>query len=272
MIIDTHVHFGSFIGFEMPQESILYSMEKYHIDYSIVSNSEAAEVDQNQKPIPKELQHSQRECIEKTLAFVRQNPHKIGAALWVKPAAEGANQEFQDLLEENLSDILAIKVHPYHSKIAFDAPQVEAYIKLAQKYHLPVITHTGNGDEDSCVRVFRMAQKYPDVKFIMAHMGLGTDNKEAIDLLAQQPNLYGDTTWVSVESTLAAIKRCGSERILFGSDNPIDGKDTYFCNRTGDRSLYQQYFNEFKGLVSTEDYENIFFKNALRVFNIPIAF
>lgn len=269
MIIDTHVHFGEMLNFSMPEEAVLYSMKKYGISYGIVSNCEAAEVDHEQKPVPKELQHSQDECIEKTILFAKKHPDKIGAALWCKPLTEGATAGFEKMLSENLDVVLAVKVHPFHSKIPFDSPEVEAYIKLAQKYGLPVITHTGNGDEDSCLRVFHMAQKYPDVAFVMAHMGLGTDNLEAIELLSKQPNLYGDTTWVPIKSTLLAIKKCGSEKILFGSDNPIDGKDTYFCNRNGERSLYQQYFNEFKNMVSKEDYENIFFKNAMRVFKIP---
>ena len=75
---------------------------------------------------------------------------------------------------------------------------------------------------------------------------------------------------VPVESTLKAIKKWGSEEILFGSDNPIDGKDTYLHNKTGDRSLYQQYFNEFQAMVSKEDYENIMYKNAERLFGIKI--
>ena len=56
--------------------------------------------------------------------------------------------------------------------------------------------------------------------------------------------------------------------MLFGTDNPIDGKDTLLHNRTGDRSLYQQYFNELKEMISPEDYENLMYKNAVRVFGI----
>lgn len=73
-----------------------------------------------------------------------------------------------------------------------------------------------------------------------------------------------------IESTLKAIQKWGSEKILFGSDNPIDGKDTYLHNPKGDRSLYQQYFNEFKTMVNKADYDNIMYKNAERLFGIKI--
>lgn len=115
-----------------------------------------------------------------------------------------------------------------------------------------------------------MAKKYPNTNFVMVHLGLGSDNKEAIELCKAQKNLYGDTTWVSVKSTLEFIDKCGSERIMFGSDSPIDGKDTYAFNFKGERSLYQEYFGEFKEMISKEDYENIMWRNACRLFSIKL--
>ncbi|MBQ3952796.1 MAG: 23S rRNA (uracil(1939)-C(5))-methyltransferase RlmD [Ruminococcus sp.] len=79
-----------------------------------------------------------------------------------------------------------------------------------------------------------------------AYCGIGTDNKAALDLLGTLPNLYGDTTWVPVSTTVEAIRRYGSKKMLFGTDNPIDGPDTLLHNKTGERSLYQQYFHELR--------------------------
>ena len=95
-----------------------------------------------------------------------------------------------------------------------------------------------------------------------------TVQNEAIDLISKLPNLYGDTTWVSIESTLRFLEVCGDDKIVFGSDAPIDGKDTYLDNGKGDRSLYQAYFNEFKDMVSAETYDKIMYKNAQKLFNI----
>ena len=115
-----------------------------------------------------------------------------------------------------------------------------------------------------------MAKKYPKTKFVMVHMGLGTDNNQAINLISKLPNLYGDTTWVPVQSTLKLIKTAGIEKVFFGSDSPIDGKDTYLCNRNGERSLYQQYFNELKTLISPENYDKLMYENAASVFDIKL--
>ena len=102
----------------------------------------------------------------------------------------------------------------------------------------------------------------------MVHMGLGSDNRQALELLGKLPNLYGDTTWVPISTTIEAIKRYGSGKMVFGSDNPIDGKDTYLRNRWGDPSLYQKYFNEFKSSVTPQQYDDIMYKNAVRLFRL----
>lgn len=246
----------------MPKEFVLASMEKYGIDYSIVSSGEAIEVDHAQKPIPSEFQKGQIEVNEEALDFAKKNPGRIGVLLWIKPSTEGCTLEFENFIIKNRNNILGIKVHPYHSKMHFESAEVEKYIELACKYSLPVVTHTATDEESSPEEVYKVAQKFPDVNFIMAHMGLGSDNKRAIELVSKLPNLYGDTTWVSPENTLEAIKICGIDKILFGTDSPIDGIDTY--------EKYSYYFNEMKNKLSAEDYDKLMYKNAMKLFKIKI--
>lgn len=270
MIIDTHVHIGNMLVFDMPPENVLYSMDKYGIDFSLVSNIECAENDHNGNPVPQDLQKSQNEVLEKTLEFARANSDKIGVMPWLKIRQETPDKKFIKTISDNRDIVYGLKLHPFHSMTAPDDESLESIYRLAAEYSLPVVSHTGGCPEANSLRLYNAAKKHPEVNFVMVHMDLGTDNSQAIELLGKLPNLYGDTTWVPVESTLKAIKKWGSEKILFGSDNPIDGKDTYLHNPKGDRSLYQQYFNEFKAMVSKEDYDNIMYKNAEILFGIKI--
>ena len=268
MIIDTHVHIGTSLNFNMTEEQVLYSMEEYGIDKVIISNSEAASHDHDRKLLPREYQVSAAECLRRCLDFARKNSGRIYVAVWVKPSVERVSRELENLIAENLDLIKAIKFHPYHSGVSFASDACREYIKLAEKYSLAVLTHTGNCEDDSPRRVYEMAKEFPEVPFVMVHLGLGTDNKEAIELCGKCENLYGDTTWVSTASALEFLRVCGDDKLLFGSDNPIDGKDTYKENGFGERSLYQEYFGEFREQVSPETYEKIMSKNAERLFGI----
>lgn len=268
MIIDTHVHIGHMIGFNLKEKDVLSSMEKYGIDFSLVSNIECAEFSHRGQKVPKILQKSQNKVLKNTLEFARRNPDKIGVLAWMKLHNETPDEEFERIIKENRDLIYGIKFHPFHSLTAPDEEKVEPVYELARKYKLPVVSHTGGCEQARSIHLYNAAKAHPDIDFVMVHMDLGTNNREALDLLGKLPNLYGDTTWVPLKTTLEAVKLCGSEKILFGSDNPIDGSDTYEYNKWGERSLYQEYFNEFKKLITPEEYDNIMFKNAQRVFNI----
>jgi uncharacterized protein len=70
-----------------------------------------------------------------------------------------------------------------------------------------------------------LAQEYPEVSFIIPHLGSFADDWRAhlalIDQLVRHPNIYTDTAGVRrFDTLLQALKRSGPEKILFGSDGP----------------------------------------------------
>ncbi len=268
MIIDTHVHFGSILNFNLKKKTVLLAMEKYHVSKAIVSNCQCSEYDHNQRIIPDAKQVPMLTASKAAIDFAKDNPDRIYAAIWVKPHLEQPSAELEYLLKVHLDYVKALKIHPFHSAILFDDPRVETYIALAERLKLPVITHTAKDEGSSCKRVAAMAKKYPNVRFVMAHLGLETDNEEAIRLCAEIPNLYGDTAWVPMESAIKFIKTVGSEKLMFGSDMPIDGLDTYATNKWGQRSMYQDYFTELEGRISSTDFENLMWKNAKEFYGL----
>ncbi len=269
MIIDMHVHIGGEnLGFDMSEAMVLESMEKHHIDVCIISNSDVAEVDHQLNPLPMELQVGQKEALKRSIDFAKTNKGRIYVAFWCKPNTECIDEELDRMIGENREYVVALKVHPYHSNLAFDDDKMIPYLNLAVKYNLPVIVHTGTSYNDSPERVYNMAKKYPGLKFILAHMGLGGDNVLSMDLMAKAENLYADTAWVPLHTTLEVIKRFGSKRIMFGTDSPIDGVDTYYCNKWGEPSLYRQYLGELKNMISSEDYKNLMVNTTKEVFGI----
>jgi len=76
-------------------------------------------------------------------------------------------------------------------------------------------------------------------------------------------NLYLDTSWVKVQATKLAVSVCGSHKVLFGSDSPIDGQDTY--------AFYANYFARDRRLLCKSDWDSVLGKNAVRLFNLQSA-
>jgi predicted TIM-barrel fold metal-dependent hydrolase len=70
-----------------------------------------------------------------------------------------------------------------------------------------------------------LAAEYPDVNFILPHLGSFADEWGAqvafVDHLARHPNIYTDTSGVRrFDVLLDAVRRAGPGKILFGSDGP----------------------------------------------------
>lgn len=70
-----------------------------------------------------------------------------------------------------------------------------------------------------------LAPEYPQIDFIVAHLGSFADDWRAhervIEQLVRYPNVYADTSGVRrFDYLVEAIKRAGARKILFGSDGP----------------------------------------------------
>ena len=68
-----------------------------------------------------------------------------------------------------------------------------------------------------------VASEYPDVDFIIPHLGSFADDwraqREMIDILVRHPNVYVDTSGIRrFDLLLEAIHRAGPSKVLFGTD------------------------------------------------------
>jgi len=110
---------------------------------------------------------------------------------------------------------VGIKVHRH------DAPISREVCEAARAFALPVLY-----DVTGEVSVWELlAQEYPDVNFIIPHLGSFAADWQAqvalIDHLARHPNIYTDTAGVRrFDLLVEAVRRAGARKILFGSDGP----------------------------------------------------
>ena len=110
---------------------------------------------------------------------------------------------------------VGIKVHRYDARITREI------CEAARAHALPVLYDVMG--EVSVVEL--LATEYPDVAFIIPHLGSFADDWRAqralIDPLVRHPNIFSDTSGVRRFDLLAeAVRRAGARKFLFGSDGP----------------------------------------------------
>ena len=258
-IIDIHGHIASWPTLEQTEKAILFSCRKYGIAKTFVSNCDAAEFPSVGDETPKNL--SSIECFEQTLEFLRAHPKKIRAYFWIRPAAEKVTPELVSYLKANKKHILGLKFHPYCSQVRISDSRMNAYYALAEKLRLPILVHTANDVYSSIVELGKVAKRFPKVRFIAAHMELCSDHQIAIEVMKKHPNIYGDTAWVPFEVAYQALREVGEDRLMFGTDNPIDGKHTL------KNPMYQDYFSNSLGIEKSL-HEALMGGNAKRFFHL----
>jgi predicted TIM-barrel fold metal-dependent hydrolase len=93
--------------------------------------------------------------------------------------------------------------------------------EAAKEFRLPLLV-----DIAGQAHVIEMlAPQYPDVNFIIPHLGsFGDDwkaHQQVVDQMVHYPNVYADTSGVRrFDYIVQAVKRAGPHKLLFGSDGP----------------------------------------------------
>jgi uncharacterized protein len=108
-----------------------------------------------------------------------------------------------------------IKVHGH------EAPATREVCEVARRFRLPLLYDVA-GKTDV---IELLAPQYPDVNFILPHLGSFADDWRAhlrvIDQITRFPNVYTDTSGVRrFDYVVQAVKRGGAHKVLFGSDGP----------------------------------------------------
>ena len=236
MIIDMHTHVGEKQFVSASLKSLEKEMEKSKVTYSVCFVL-GDDVEKNSLVLAKE-------CSEKIIPFFRFDPKKISLSQ----------------LRQNLKLFKGIKLHPRLENFdPLDSKYAEIF-KIIEESKLPVLIHTRkeNNPYTDPDRLLELAKLYPYIVFIFGHFA--NDLKSVIDVIKDLPNIYLETSIVSSPKIIElAVRKCGSEKILFGSDYPMS-----------DQELEVQ--KVLRADISDEDKENILYRNAMRLIGIKWFF
>lgn len=206
MIIDCHCHAGKGDGLTGPWDTAA-PLEKY------LRWAAAAGI--NRTAIFAAF-HSDYALANREVArIVASRPNRFYGLAFVHAARDrGRIRDIVQVAVEQYG-FVGIKVHRYDARLSREI------CEAARAFAVPVLYDPIG--EVSIVEL--IAAEYPDVAFIIPHMGSFSDDWRAqhslIDYLVRHPNIYTDTSGVRrFELLEQAVQRAGPRKILFGSDGP----------------------------------------------------
>ena len=206
MIVDCHCHAGQGDGFTGPWDTsapldryldrackagiaLTVVFSAFHSDYAS-ANRRVAEI------------------------VAAQRDRLIGFA-FVNPRADQGNIAHLVGVAVRQYGFRGIKVHQHDGRITREVCEV------ARRHAVPILYDVMG--ETTAIDL--VARAYPDVNFIVPHLGSFSDDYRAqvavIDLLVRVPNVFADTSGVRRFDLLEeAVARAGAGKVLFGSDGP----------------------------------------------------
>lgn len=266
-LIDAHVHLNNYHESERrPTDEnvreLLAKMDELGVDHCVVITSYKIDLD--------------RPSVEQLLEHLAAEPR-----LTVVEGLRWRGDERTDLftLEERIRDgvVKGIKLYPGYDLYPINDPSLETVFRIAEKHQVPVMIHTG--DTYARTAKVRMAHPllvddvavdYPDVKFVMCHVG-NPWFQDAAEVLYKNENVYADISGLTLGEFTYEFERYVAMRVkemitymgnpgkqlLYGTDWPLVKMKPYL--------KFMRELN-FEGDVL----ENIAWRTAARLFRIPI--
>lgn len=257
-IIDAHAHLGYWPTLAKAKEMLIYSTNKNKVNFTLFSFDGTEVSGEHKNKIVPQIEGS-----KKALSFVKKYPDRFGMLIRCRPRFEKNIQELDTFISKHREFIYGLKFHPYTSQLKITDPRNYPYFYLAKKYNLPILVHTANDKYSKLIYMDRVCKKFNDLTFIAAHCELLSDHLITIEVLKNNPNLYCDTAWVDMKFIKSLKANDLMDRVMFGTDNPIDGFETL------DEQIYQDYFHN-KIRLSNKDYQKLMYYNAKKVYKINL--
>jgi predicted TIM-barrel fold metal-dependent hydrolase len=185
--------------------------------------------------------------------------------------------KFEQMIKDKQIEIFG-ETAPYYGGTTLSDSIWQPYLRICEKYDIPVAVHTGGGDPGGTYSWSPKARlkladpyliedvlvKYPKLRIYLMHAGGEDWPEHAIRLMAYYPQLYTDLAvmlWVEpntqryIKEFLRNIKEAGYiNRVMFGSDQMI-------WPYAIEKSI--RFLNSLSFLTK-QDKEDILYNNAVR--------
>jgi len=269
MLIDCHVHLNNYHeSTRRPTtenaKALFEEMSAQGVDHAVVITSYKVDLD---RPSTEEL-------IE-----VLANDPRVTVVEGLRWRGDARTDLFH--LEERIRDerVRGIKLYPGYDRYAINDPSLESVFRIAAKYDVPVMIHCGDTySKQAKVRqahpllVDDVAVDFPDVKFVICHLG-NPWFQDTAEVLYKNDNVYADISGLTlgdfdyeferymlqrVKDMIAYMGDPGRQ-IMYGSDWPLVNMGPYV-----------RFLNAFQ--LPAGQVDNIAWKTAARLFKLDLRY
>jgi predicted TIM-barrel fold metal-dependent hydrolase len=267
-LIDAHVHLNNYHeATRRPTtehaDDLFAKMDEIGVDHAVVITSYKVDLD--------------RPSVEDLVGILSDSP-RVTLVEGLRWRGETRSDLFS--VEERIRDgiVKGIKLYPGYDHYAINDPSLESVFRIAGKYDVPVMIHTGDTYAKTAkvrmahpLLVDDVAVDYPDVRFVMCHLG-NPWFQDAAEVLYKNDNVFADISGLTLGDFDYEFERYIAMRlkdmitymgdpgkqIMYGSDWPLVHMKPYV------KLLHELDFDE-------TELENVAWRTASKLFKIDEA-
>jgi predicted TIM-barrel fold metal-dependent hydrolase len=268
MLIDCHVHLNNYDdgrsrSVQESADDLFAAMDENGVDHAVVLTSYKV--------------NAHRPHVDEVIRVVGGDPRIsiVEGLRWRDPDERTDLYNMEERIREG--QIKGIKLYPGYDRYAINDPSLESVFSIAGKYDVPVMIHCGDTySKHAKVRqahpllVDDVAVDYPDVRFVICHLG-NPWFQDAAEVLYKNDNVYADISGLTLGDFHYEFERYMLQRVrdmisymgdparqlMYGTDWPLAGMKSY-----------RRFFDSLE--LSDEAKEGIAWRNAAALFRIDL--
>lgn len=214
-ILDSHTHIGTDLvlpGADLTEPGLISTLDSNQIDAAICL------------PLPRP---PDQVAAHNAIAHAAErNKGRIFGIASVNPVyfKELAATEIRRCIED--LGFVGVKMHCDDWSFGPLMPPGEYLAKIAEDLDVPLIIHCGihqlHANTPRFVGV--LAKLHPKLSVVIAHFGgaTGASSNDAMLTAAENSNVFVETSFSSVYYLMMAVDRVGADKLMFGSDLPLN--------------------------------------------------
>lgn len=264
-IVDAHGHVGSFKGYDLDTGTLLDNIDRYGLRMVLVSNIDGANLPGTTRNL------GEMQANRAAADIIRKHPRLLRGLIWTRPN-DGNPKQVEPFLKESFEGdeksklFVGLKLHPMMNQFRADSSAVDGYLELCRLYGVPAVFHSDKpGTNADPEKIYAVARRYPAVPIILYHSVFLGPHETALSAVKQSltrkdADLYLETSQVSPDEVLRAVREVGSDRVLFGTDATYFGKEHY--------RQYEAMVQTLRHHLSPRDFASVMALNAERLFRL----
>jgi uncharacterized protein len=208
MKIDALCVLGVDREFDLLPERLLSAMDEMDVDRAVIS------------PVDRFLAISNHIGNDQMLSYAAKHPERFIPACSINPWF--GQDGIQELYRATKAGARMLILHPFIQGYLANDELVYPCLEAAETLSLPVYIHTGPPGNATPWQIADLAERFPEIDFIMGHCGSTDFWFDANDAALAAENIYLETSLARPFSIPGRMQRLGHQRVIMGSFAPLN--------------------------------------------------